>query len=128
MAKQVLIIDDDPDFRDAVSTLLTAKGYDVITAADSTDGFEKAKQAQPNLILLDVMMTDKTEGFNASRQIKSAPETKDIPVVMVTGVRKEMNLAFGFEPDEEWLPVRAVLEKPVKPEELLKTVADNIRE
>jgi hypothetical protein len=45
---------------------------------------------------------------------------------MLTGVRKEMNLPFGFEPDEEWLPVKDVLEKPVKPENLLKSIEKNI--
>jgi hypothetical protein len=46
---------------------------------------------------------------------------------MLTGVRKEMNLPFGFEPDADWLPVKAFLEKPVKPEVLLKTIEDNIK-
>ena len=46
---------------------------------------------------------------------------------MMTGIRKEMNLPFGFEPDETWLPVKNVLEKPVKPEVLLKAIEDNIR-
>ena len=46
----------------------------------------------------------------------------------MTGIRKEMNLPFGFEPDNTWLPVRTVLEKPVKPEVLLKAIDENIRQ
>jgi hypothetical protein len=46
--------------------------------------------------------------------------------VMITGVRKDLNLPFAFEPDSDWLPVKALLEKPVKPEVLLKTIAEHI--
>jgi CheY-like chemotaxis protein len=127
MAKKVLIIDDDINFIDAVSTLLEAKGYEVISAENGEEGFKKAKNESPNIILLDVMMTRKTEGFDVAHNVKNDAKTKDIPVVMVTGIRKDMNLPFGFEPDEDWLPVEHVLEKPVKPDVLLKTVEENIK-
>ena len=73
------------------------------------------------------MMTHKTEGFDIARNLKSDSATKDIPVVMITGIRREMNLPLGFEPDEDWLLEKALLEKPIKPEVLLKTVEENIR-
>ncbi len=127
MAKKVLMIDDDPEFVEAISNLLDARGYTVESASNGKDGVEKAKQMNPDIILLDVMMTTKSEGFDTARAMHEDENIKEIPIVMVTGVRKEMNLPFGFEPDEEWLPVKAVLEKPVKPELLLKTVQENIR-
>ena len=127
MAKKVLIIDDDHDFLEAMSMLLDSKGYSVISASDGTKGYELAKSEKPGIILLDVMMVGKTEGFELARKLKKDDLTKDIPVVLVSGIRKEMNLPFKFEPDDEMLPVRAFLEKPVKPEVLLKTVEDNIR-
>jgi CheY-like chemotaxis protein len=74
-----------------------------------------------------VMMTTKDEGFNVARQLSEVEELRGTPVVMVSGVRKEMNLPFGFEPDDTWLPVKQFLEKPVKPEILLKAVAEHIR-
>ena len=128
MAKRILVVDDDADFVEAVSIMLEAKGYDVISAPDGKDGFKKAKADVPDLILLDVMMTSKTEGFDMSRDLKSDESTKDIPVVMVTGIRKEMDLPFGFQPDDTWLPVATVLEKPIKLELLLKTVEENIKQ
>jgi CheY-like chemotaxis protein len=127
MAGKVLIIDDDVDFADAMKTLLEAKGYTVSTAVNGEEGVKKAKADTPDLILLDVMMTHKTEGFDVSRSLHEDEKTKTIPVVMVTGIRKDMNLGFKFEPDNDWLPVKAVLEKPVKPEMLIKTVEENIR-
>lgn len=126
MAKKILIVDDDADFVEAMGTLLEAKGYKIISAGNGKDGFEKAKEDSPNLILLDVMMATKTEGFDMAVNLKGSAKTKDIPVIMITGIRKDMNLPFGFEPNQDWLPVKAVLEKPVKPEVLLKAVQDNI--
>ena len=122
MAK-ILMIDDDPEFVDATMNLLDAKGYDVISAPNGKEGVEMAKKHKPDLILLDVMMTTKSEGFDVAREMHKDESLKNTPVILVTGVRKDMNLPFGFEPDETWLPVKEVLEKPVKPETLLKAVA-----
>ncbi|MEQ8167954.1 MAG: response regulator [Candidatus Eremiobacterota bacterium] len=124
---KILIIDDDPDLVDAMTNLLEAKGYKVDHAPDGEEGLEKAKNDPPNIILLDVMMTRKTEGFDVARSLNKEEKTKGIPIILVTGIRHEMNLPFGFEPDEDWLPVKAVLEKPIKPEVLLKTVEDHIK-
>ena len=123
MTKKILMIDDDPEFVDATSNLLDAKGYEVITAQNGKDGVEKAKANKPNLILLDVMMTTKSEGFDVARELQKDESLKNTPVIMITGVRKEMNLPFGFEPDDTWLPVSQVLEKPVKPDILLDAVS-----
>ena len=127
MAKKVLIIDDDPDFVESIVNLLEARGYEVSSASNGEEGVDMAEAEKPNLIILDVMMTTKDEGFNVARKLNEIEGVKGTPVVMVTGVRKEMNLPFGFEPDETWLPVKEVLEKPVRPETLLKAVADHIR-
>lgn len=127
MAVKILIVDDDPDFREAMATLLEARGYIVSQAVDGEEGFKKAKDENPALMLLDVMMANKTEGFDIARRIHEDETTKDIPVIMTTGIRKDMNLSFGFEPDSEFLPVKAVLEKPVKPEKLLAEVAKYVR-
>jgi CheY-like chemotaxis protein len=85
-----------------------------------------ALERKPNLILLDVMMTTKTEGFDLSRKLKSNDQTKEIPVVLVTGIRRDMNIPYSFEPDADWLPVKAILEKPIRPEALLKIVNEQI--
>jgi two-component system, OmpR family, alkaline phosphatase synthesis response regulator PhoP len=126
MAHRVLVIDDDPDFVEAITTVLEAKDYLVDTAPNGKIGVAKAKEKKPDIILLDVMMTTQSEGFNVARELHKEEKLKHVPVLLVTGVRKEMDLAFGFEPDETWLPVRGVLEKPVKPEVLLKAVETNI--
>lgn len=127
MANKILIVDDDSDFLEAIATLLEARDYEVLSANNGADGFKEAKAKAPDLILLDVMMTHKSEGFDVTRKLKEDQATKDIPVILITGIRKDMNLPFGFEPDANWLPVSTVLEKPVKPEVLLKAVAEALK-
>ena len=126
MAKMILIIDDDPDFAEAVSTLLESNGYETAYAENGETGLGKAVSIRPDCILLDVMMTTKTEGFDLSRKLQDDQTTKDIPVILVTGIRRDMNIPYSFEPDKDWLPVRAVIEKPIRPETLLKTIAEQI--
>lgn len=123
-SKKVLVVDDDAEFVSAVAQTLQAKGYVVACASDGEEGLKKAKSEEVDLILLDVMMTRKTEGFDVARQLKKCSETRKIPVIILTGIRKEFNLPFGFEASEEWLPVKIVLEKPVKPDDLLKAIEE----
>jgi len=126
MAKKILIVDDNQDFVESNKDLLEAHGYQVSVAYDGQSGLEKAKQERPDLMLLDVMMAHDTEGFEISRKIPEQPELRNMKVVLVTGIRKDKNLAYAFEPDETWLPVDKVLEKPVPPEKLLEEVRKSI--
>ncbi len=126
MNKKVLLIDDDPEFVEAISNLLDAKNYEVKTASNGEAGMELARSFKPDLILLDIMMTTVTEGIDVSRKIAKDPQINTIPIVMLSGIRKEMNLPFGMEPDADTLPVKVFLEKPVTPDILLKAVEENI--
>ena len=121
MSKNILLVDDDMDFLDAVSNLLKAKGYSVSLENDGRKGLAKAKELKPDLMLLDVMMPN-SDGFDIAREMSQDEITNKIPVILLTGVRKAMGFAFKYSPDDTWLPVKAVLEKPVDPELLLKTI------
>ena len=120
--KRILIVDDDRDFVESNKDLLEANGYDVIAAHDGEIGLALAKKAKPDLMILDVMMATNTEGFEVSRKIPETPELKNMPVLMVTGIRREMKLPFAFEPDETWLPVSSLFEKPIEPAVLLEEI------
>jgi two-component system, OmpR family, alkaline phosphatase synthesis response regulator PhoP len=120
--KKVLLVDDDREFVSATKELLEAYGYEVLVAYNGASGVEIAKKFRPSLMLLDVMMATDTEGFDVSRKVNAIPELQDLPVILMTGIRKAMNLPYGFEPDSAWLPVKAVLEKPVPPERLIEEV------
>ena len=124
--RRILIVDDDIEYVESNKELLEAGGYEVLTAHDGKSGFELAKKEKPDLMILDVMMATKTEGFDVARKIPSSPELKEMQVLLVTGVRREMNLPFHVEPDDTWLPVDKVFEKPIEPQTLLDEIKKRI--
>lgn len=122
---RILIIDDDPDITEAMSVVLGNRGYDVLVAHDSDQGRERLKEVKPDLIILDVMMRTSQEGFEFSREIKQDGQLKDIPILMLTGVKEKKGIDFkSAAGDESWLPVQAFLDKPVKPDVLIERVQD----
>ena len=89
--KKILIVDDEKDVLSVLEKGLTAEGYSVITASSGKDAIGLAKLRQPDLIILDVLMPD-MDGGEVARKLKGLPETKDIPVIFLTGMfpkRKE---------------------------------------
>ncbi len=83
MTQRVLVIDDDPDQRRLLGRMLEAAGWRVETAADGEAGLRLATERAPAVIILDVMMP-RLNGYQTCRQLKAAPATAAIPVVMVT--------------------------------------------
>ena len=83
MGYTILVVDDEPNIVKLVESRLKANGYDVISAGNGRQGFEKAKKEKPDLILLDIMMPEMT-GEEALAQLKNDPETQAIPVIMLT--------------------------------------------
>jgi CheY-like chemotaxis protein len=122
---RILIIDDDPDITEAMTVVLENRGYEVRRARDGAEGMEQLKQAKPDLIILDVMMRTSQEGFELSRELKSNAQYKEIPILMLTGVKQKTGLDFKTEAgDQAWLPVEEYLDKPVRPGVLLEKVQD----
>jgi len=121
----ILIIDDDPDITEAMAVILKNRGYDVRSAQDGSEGMDRLKEAKPDLIILDVMMRTSQEGFEFSRELRHNKKFKDIPILMLTGVKQKTGLDFKTTAgDEDWLPVDEYLDKPVKPDVLLAKVED----
>jgi DNA-binding response OmpR family regulator len=84
MSTQVLVVEDDPSVRGLLQTLLSAEGYDVVTASDGLAGLVKATSNDPALVLLDLMMPD-LGGVRVLEEMREDPTLADIPVVVVTG-------------------------------------------
>jgi CheY-like chemotaxis protein len=118
-AKKVLIIDDDPDFVTAIGTLLESEGYGVQSAVNGRDGLQLAKTCQPDLILLDIMMTERTEGFFALQEMRRIPALKETPVIVISSIYSEEPV-FRVSPEAGWLPANLFLPKPVDPARLLE--------
>ena len=86
--KKVLIIDDNPVVTRMNQSLLESAGYNVVTASEGEEGFRKACDENPMLILLDVILP-KMHGFELCQKLKSDPRTGAIPVILVTGTGLE---------------------------------------
>ena len=122
MNTTVLLIDDDMDFQAATTVLLESQGYTVLSAQNGADGYLSAKADKPAIILLNVMMTYDSEGFEVARKLHEDPATTGIPVILITGIREALNRTKAIKPDHSWLPVVTVLEKPLNPDALLKAI------
>jgi DNA-binding response OmpR family regulator len=124
--EKILIIDDDDDLVHAMRLPLEAAGFRVSRAANGDDGLKKVKEVKPDLIILDVMMDTTTAGFQVSLALRSPDPDSEykgfshVPILMLTAIHTTTPLRFG--PDKDYLPVDAFLEKPIDPEELIKTV------
>ncbi len=114
--KKVLVVDDDQTVAVFVRAALEMEKYEVIGASDGLMGLLRAREELPDLIILDVYMPGEP-GFYALRDLKSDSKTKDIPVVMLTGVGRRLGITFSTQDFYDFLGVEpdAYLEKPVDP-------------
>ena len=129
MPKKILIIDDDPDVVLFLSTMLKDQGYSTVEARNGQEGIEKAQEESPDLILLDLMMPQKS-GISLLSDLKKDVDLKKIPVIMVTGVSGEtgIDLESFFQrsttagENDGVVKPQGLIEKPVAPEKLLRLV------
>lgn len=126
----ILIVEDDADMAEAMRIILESKRYQVISASSKNEGLDKVRAERPDLILLDIMMPDGTEGFHFVWELRRDPdaEVRDIPIIVVTALHETTDLK--FYPDQsddtyqagEYLPVQDFVDKPVEPADLLSRV------
>ena len=122
--KHILVIDDDVQLVETVQVLLESVGYRVSHAYQAEKGMDLAKTANPDLILLDIMFAGPPgpDGVEISRRLHDDPDLKDVPVLILSGVKKALDMPVKLAPDESFMPVKAFLEKPFKPEQLLTEI------
>lgn len=114
--RTVLMIDDEESARKLVKLLLERSGYRVFTAPNGSDGLVLAKAELPRVILLDVMMP-KMDGYETLRRLKKDPDTRAIPVMMLTAKGADHDIAQSFA-----LGAVCHLEKPYETKDLLQKI------
>jgi two-component system alkaline phosphatase synthesis response regulator PhoP len=123
---KILVIDDDPSEVKMVTMALQREPYEVISAANGKEGFEKAKEENPDLIILDIMMPEK-DGIVTCKDLKTDPQTSGIPIIILTGIGDsplllpEMQSATGSPFADDYI------DKPVDPNFLTQRVKKFIR-
>ena len=113
---RIMIVDDSPTDSHVLSKMLEKNGYSTVVAADAQDGIEMARREKPDLILMDVVMPG-LNGFQATRELTSDPETAGIPVIIVTRKDQQVDRVWGIRQG-----ARNYLTKPVQENTLLKLI------
>lgn len=121
--KKLLIIDDDPDFVDGIKSILQTGDYEVDATYNPKDGFDALQSKHYDLLLLDIMMGRGAEGVMLARKMGSDPVLRDIPVLIITGIREQIAYLFpGQAVHPHFVAVDELVEKPVEPGLLLEKV------
>ncbi len=118
---QILVVEDERDIADVLDYNLTKAGYDVIAAACGHDGLKLARSRKPDLVLLDLMLPD-ISGTEVCRALKDDPNTRTVPVIMVSARGEEIDRVVGFE-----LGVEDYVTKPFSIRELLLRIKAVLR-
>lgn len=118
MKNTILIIEDEKPISDIVKFNLEREGYDIITAFDGLEGYQKGIQENVDLILLDIMLPS-MNGFDVCRHIR---EKSSVPIIMVTAKEEEVDKILGLE-----LGADDYITKPFSLRELIARVKANIR-
>ena len=113
---KILVIDDDSAINELIKINLELQGYEVTQAFNGVEGFAKAKQEEPALIILDVMMPE-VDGFTVAQRIRQAQEIADTPILMLTALSQLNDKVNGFN-----IGVDDYLTKPFEIEELIVRV------
>jgi len=117
---KILVVDDDPDIREAICAVLEAHSYQVITASDGEEGLDKLKEDRPDLMILDLLMP-KMDGFSVLKELQDPRRSKysKIPILVLSSVREDAGrrryeLETGIE-----LNIDDYVEKPIDPHTLI---------
>ena len=117
---KILVVDDEVYILHILDFSLGAEGFDVITANNGELAVAKAKQERPNLIVLDIMMPV-LDGYETLKRLKADPDTKDIPVILLTAKGRDVDKRLGFE-----VGATDYIVKPFSPSRLIERIEEII--
>jgi len=116
----ILLVDDDAVFVEALSAVLQ-KEYRVTTASSGEEAVSSLAENLPDLIILDVMMSYLSEGYDLAAMLKKNPRTAGVPIVILTGVERTFEVRSRLE--QTWMDVEAFMTKPPDFAKLMATIA-----
>ncbi len=124
-AKRILIVDDDRDFVEALTCVLEASGFAVSRAYDGAEGVKLAKMERPDLILMDIMMRERTEGVFTIQEIRRDPALKAIPIFVLSSLCTRLP-DFEIPSSGSWLAHDMFFPKPVDTKRLLEKIRQRV--
>lgn len=120
---KILIVDDDPDIRIAISSILKSRSYEVIVARDGEEALARLEEEKPDLMLLDLLLP-KMDGFAVVKAVQNEQEKRyhDIPILIISSIREEAShRRYELEVGHR-LNVDDYIEKPIEPFILLERI------
>ncbi len=125
MKKKILMVDDDLDFVAAVAFALEADHYAVFKAHNGRDAVRLARTEHPDLILMDIMMGERTEGLFTVQELRRAAELKEVPIFVVSALYTKVP-DFGVLPAVAWMAHDEFFPKPVDTALLLGKIRERL--
>lgn len=123
MTKKLLMIDDDPDFVAGIKSILDTAGFEVDVTYNPKDGLQALQTKKYDLLLLDIMMGRGAEGIMIARKLRKDAKLREMPVLIITGMREQIAFLFPGEPvHPRFVEVDELVEKPVEPKMLIDKV------
>jgi two-component system, OmpR family, alkaline phosphatase synthesis response regulator PhoP len=126
----ILLVDDDVDLRDSLRIILESHDYGVRTASGTLEALTAIEAKVPDIVILDVMMSTDSEGFDLAEAIRNRPGLQSVPIILLTGflekVRDEGPGRFQYILGREW-PANWLFEKPVDTKRLLAKIEGILR-
>jgi len=119
--KDILLVDDDPDFVEAVKVIVEKAGYNVRVAYDGQEGIEAVDEKLPDLIVLDVMMPV-MNGHEACAKLKGNKATAEVPIILLTAVADRVTTSTYTHRDMLESEADDYIPKPVEPNDLLELI------
>ena len=116
-SEKILVVDDSPTDLHLVTNALKGKGYRITTAVDGEEALNKAAADHPDLIVLDIILPKKN-GFQVCRQLKTAPDTKDIKILLLSSKSQDSDRFWGLKQGADDYMV-----KPFEDDELLANIS-----
>ena len=143
MSKKVLIVDDEPDIRTFLRSVLEENGFSTVTAKNGVEGLEALRKEKPDLVLLDLMMPKKS-GITMFQELRKDSSLSTTPVVIVTGVSEVTGVDFRnfmykqpLRDEKKFVETTGLtkytipdgyIEKPIDPDELIKVIKKALKE
>ena len=121
--KTVLVVDDEPDARDYLTTVLEDNGFATVIAKDGTEAIARLEEAVPDLVSLDITMPEKS-GVSVYRKLREDDQLKSVPVIIITGVSDEFQKFISTR--RQVPPPDGYISKPVDADAFMKMVGDLI--
>ena len=131
MSRNVLLIDDDSDFRAAVRSLLESHGYTVLEASSGHEGLGMVLRHRPDVVLVDIMMETTVEGYGVTHSLRYHDEYsafRHIPIFMVSSIGESPDERFPMSAEVEMIRPDRYLTKPLNVPEFLRVLAEAVGE